>query len=453
MRRAKPAGQSMTRRLILWLTGAATAFWLIAAGLGVSVMHDEFGEIFDGSLQETAERLVPLVVGDLDLRAGSAYPHQLREGADDGDEEYLVYQVRNAAGDVLFRSHDAPEAPFDAPLKRGFWTDNSYRFFTATTADNTIFVQVADALANRSEALTEGGMALFLPVLVLIPVSVLLIWLIVRRTLAPVDDLRKAIEEKDGGNMAPVPAGMLPRELRPIARSVNHLLLRLQSAFDAEREFTANSAHELRTPIAGALAQTQMLIAELDGPKKRRAQQIETSLINLGHTAEKLLQLARAEAGIGSGAGFVDLVPVLQLVVTDFERRDPAAGRLRFQRAAGAVLEGNYSQDAFAIVLRNLIENALLHGDRDEPVDIRLETGGVVRIVNGAAVLSPDELAGIRKRFGRGATTSPGSGLGLSIAERLLQQMKAGFEVLSPATGRADGFEVVLRFQSVDASG
>ena len=128
-----------------------------------------------------------------------------------------------------------------------------------------------------------------------------------RRTLAPVDDLRKAIEEKDGGNMAPVPSGMLPRELRPIARSVNHLLTRLQSALDAEREFAANSAHELRTPIAGALAQTQMLIAELDGPKKRRAQQIEVSLVNLGHTAEKLLQLARAEAGIGAGTDNVDL--------------------------------------------------------------------------------------------------------------------------------------------------
>ncbi|WP_455273333.1 histidine kinase dimerization/phospho-acceptor domain-containing protein [Rhizobium herbae] len=443
----------MTRRLILWLTGAATAFWLIAAGLGVSVMHDEFGEIFDGSLQETAERLVPLVVVDLDQRKDFAYPEHLREEIDDAGEEYLVYQVRNAKGEILFRSHDAPETPFDAPLKRGFWTDDTYRFFTATTASNLIFVQVADAMANRSEALTEGGMALFLPVLVLIPVSVLLIWLIVRRTLAPVDDLRRAIEEKDGGNMAPVPSGLLPRELRPIARSVNHLLTRLQSAFDAEREFTANSAHELRTPIAGALAQAQMLIAELDGPRKRRAQQIETSLVNLGHTVEKLLQLARAEAGIGAGAGNVDLARVLELVVTDFERSDPGSRRLRFHREAGASLNGSYSEDAFAIVLRNLIENAVLHGDKAEPVDIRLEKGGVVRIINGAALLSPDELAAIRKRFGRGSTASPGSGLGLSIAERLLQQMNAGFEVLSPATGRADGFEVVLRFGRGDAAG
>lgn len=443
----------MTGRLILWLTGAATAFWLIAAGLGVAVMHDELGEIFDGSLQETAERLVPLIVDDLKRREALDTPQHLRDENDEAGEEYLVYQVRNAKGEILIRSHDAPAAPFEAPLKRGFWVNDTYRFFTAAALGNTVYVQVADALDNRTEALSEGGLALFLPVLVLIPVSVLLIWLIVRRTMAPVDDLRTAIEEKDGGNMAPVPSGALPRELKPIARSVNHLLSRLQSAFDAEREFTANSAHELRTPIAGALAQTQMLVAELEGPKKRRAQQIETSLVALRHTTEKLLQLARAEAGIGAGTGDVDLGRVLQLVVTDFERSNPQSGRLRLHMATGAALKGVYSEDAFAIVLRNLIENALLHGRPDEPVDIRLETGGVLRIVNGAAALTAGDLAAIRKRFGRGATLAPGSGLGLSIAERLTQQMNVGFEVLSPAQGRNDGFEVVLRFHQGEMAG
>jgi two-component system OmpR family sensor kinase len=231
VKQQKPSGQSMTRRLILWLTGAATAFWLIAAGLGASVMHDEFGEIFDGSLQETAERLVPLIVDDLDRRKGQAYPQ--RDETDDAGEEYLVYQVRNDAGDVLFRSHDAPAEHFDVPLKRGFFTNDTYRFFTAPAPGDKIFVQVADALENRSEALVEGSLALFLPVLLLIPVSVLLIWRIVRKTLAPVDDLRQAIEEKDGGNMAPVPSTTRPRELPPCARWLNRLVTGINRALEA----------------------------------------------------------------------------------------------------------------------------------------------------------------------------------------------------------------------------
>lgn len=429
---------SMTRRLILWLTGATTAFWLIAAGLGIAVMKEEFDEIFDASLQETAERLLPLVAEDMERQGTGVAPEE-------SGGEYLIYQLRTADGSVLFRSRDAPEAPFDIPLKRGFRTGDDYRFFTAKTEDDTLFLQMADAWENRDEATNEGSMALFLPVLLLIPVSSGLIWLIVRRMTAPVDELRRAIEEKDGGNMAPVASEGLPGELEPIARSVNHLLARLQAAFDAEREFTANSAHELRTPIAGALAQTQMLIAGLTGPEKRRAEQIQASLVNLRHTTEKLLQLARAEAGIGTAGTRADLARVLELVLTDFRRSD-GADRIVFEREPGAGLEGPYSQDAFAIVLRNLIENALLHGRSDEPVSVRLENGGVVRIVNGAAPLGPEELTAVRKRFGRGNSITPGSGLGLSIAERLLHQMNARFDIHSPATGRRDGFEVVLRF-------
>ena len=88
----------MTGRLILWLTGVTSAFWLIAAGLGVAVMKDEFDEFFNGSLQETAERLVPLVLDDLQRREGPPSPRHFQSEAEDLGEEYLVYQVRDATG-------------------------------------------------------------------------------------------------------------------------------------------------------------------------------------------------------------------------------------------------------------------------------------------------------------------------------------------------------------------
>jgi two-component system OmpR family sensor kinase len=107
---------------------------------------------------------------------------------------------------------------------------------------------------------------------------------------------------------------------------------------------------------------------------------------------------------------------------------------------------GPYSEDAFAIVLRNLIENALVHGDLDKPVEVLVEEGGVVRIVNGAAVMTESELMAIRKRFSRGRTEATGSGLGLSIVDRLLGQMNAQLVLLSPATGRSDGYEAKISF-------
>ncbi|TNM64083.1 two-component sensor histidine kinase [Aliirhizobium smilacinae] len=441
----------MTRRLILSLTFAMTFLWLLAVGLGLVVMEEELAEIFDGTLQDTAERLVPLVVDDLEHRGmlgspangtSSAAPQQLQTGSSSGDHEYLIYQVRDPSGRVLIRSHDAPEQAFATPLKGGFWKDATYQFYTATNDDRQIFIQVADAFENREEAVREGAIALFLPLIFLIPVSGMLIWLVVRRAVRPVGELRREIETKDGGNMEPINASMLPRELQPIAVSVNLLMTRLRTALDAEREFTSNSAHELRTPIAGALAQTQMLIAELtEGSSRHRAGQIEASLTRLSHLAEKLLQLSRAEAGIGITDKPTDLTRILDMVLTDFWRSMADPARLVFKRTPGAQLIGPFSEDAFAIVLRNLVENALVHGTPGEPVEVFLDDGGPVRIVNGAPRMTEAELASIRKRFSRGKTEAGGSGLGLSIVERLLGQMNGRLVLLSPASGRDGGFE------------
>ncbi|MDP9838231.1 two-component system OmpR family sensor kinase [Neorhizobium huautlense] len=448
---ARASGPSMTRRLIFSITAMMALLWLLAVGLGLVVMEEEYAEMFDGTLQDTAERLVPLVVDDLehrgmlaepdDNRPGTA-PQQLQTGNSSGDREYLIYQVRDASGRVLIRSHDAPEQAFETPLKAGFWKNTTYQFYTATDESAKVFIQVADAFENREEALREGAIALFLPLALLIPVSGIAIWLVVRRAVQPVGELRRQIETKDGGNMEPVDASILPRELQPIATSVNLLMTRLRTALDAEREFTSNSAHELRTPIAGALAQTQMLISELRDPANRhRAGQIEASLTRLSHLAEKLLQLSRAEAGIGIAEKSVDLSLVLDMVLTDFWRGMNEPQRLILNRTEGAKLTGPFSEDAFAIVLRNLIENALVHGRPGEPVEVFLENGGPVRIVNGADLMSEGELATIRKRFSRGKTEATGSGLGLSIVERLLGQMGGKLVLASPADGRKDRFE------------
>lgn len=439
--------RSLAGQLMLWITVTITLLWLVAVGFGAFVMHDEFGEIFDSALQETAERLVPLVVDDLKHRDDPNDSRRIEATRGPVEEEYLTYQVRDATGRVLLHSHTAAARPFGAPLKVGFWQGEKGRIYTAATMDETIFVQVQDSAAERREATREGSLALLLPVLLIVPLTVTAVWFVVRRVLAPVETLRAAIGEKDGGNLAAIEAAGLPQELKPILRSVNLLLARLRAVLAAEREFTANSAHELRTPIAGALAQTQLLLAGLtDAPARGRARQIEASLQKLARLTEKLLQLARAEAGIGVAQTTFDVADVIGVVVTDFQRASDDAGRIRFQSelAGPALREG--AADAFAIVLRNLIENALLHGSADAPVDICLTERGTVRIRNAATPMGEAELAAVRERFARGRTPAAGSGLGLSIADRLLAQMRASLVLSSPIPGRVDGFQAEIVF-------
>ncbi|MDP3895035.1 MAG: HAMP domain-containing sensor histidine kinase, partial [Mesorhizobium sp.] len=258
--------------------------------------------------------------------------------------------------------------------------------------------------------------------------------------------LRAEIGERDGANMSPLGVAALPPELETIALSVNRLLERLRAALESERDFTSNSAHELRTPIAGALAQTQRLIVELPpGALVERARKIETALSDLARLAEKLLQLARAEAGIGAAAGEVDLVEIAGMVMADFGRGSSADDRLHFENRVGGQLLRSIDPDAFAIALRNLIENALIHGDDREAVVVAITAVGDFEVTNGGRPVPADRMADLAKRFRRGATDAPGSGLGLAIAEKLVAQMGGRLELLSPAPGRGDGFQARMR--------
>jgi two-component system OmpR family sensor kinase len=345
---------------------------------------------------------------------------------------------------VILRSHDAGTAPFAAPLSTGYFDAPTQRIYTITGRSGTVFLQVADPMSHREEAMAEGAIVLVLPLLALVPLSVIAIWLTVRRALAPVGSLRAAIGERHGMNLAPLEAGALPPELAGIASAVDDLLRRLRAALESERQFAANSAHELRTPIAGALAQTQRLAAELpEGAARERARAIERSLQGLSRLTEKLLQLARAEAGIGLAATSSDLVPVLRLVADELARSE-WADRIEVRIPAGLRVERSVDVDAFAIVMRNLIENALIHGPPDEPVVATADAAGTFTVRNGGAVVPADRLAGLARRFQRGDTGAPGSGLGLAIADSFARQMGGRLELLSPAAGLNSGFEARL---------
>jgi two-component system OmpR family sensor kinase len=270
------------------------------------------------------------------------------------------------------------------------------------------------------------------------------IWWFVRASLRSVRSYRDAIESKGAGDLSPVHTEQLPPEIEPIAVGVNRLLERLRRALEAERSFTANSAHELRTPLATALAQVQRLKREAPaGPLREKTREIEKSLRGLSKLSEKIMQLAKAEGGSLLSEKPQDLVPVLALVVE--ELRYHAEVPIDLDSPEHRQVLSMIDPDAFAILARNLIDNALKHGTSERPVEISL-SDGVLRVANAGPVVPSEMLERIRHPFVRSSPDTPGSGLGLAIAEEIASGVGATLLLHSPATGRSDGFEAIFCF-------
>jgi two-component system OmpR family sensor kinase len=397
--------------------------------------------------------LLPLAIHDL---------HEIAEGDHDGDmgeslseqfdegEAYLVYQIRDATGKVLLRSHDAPAQGFAVALQRGFADADDLRVYTEASRNRQLFVQVADQVDRRNAALRQILAFLAMPLVALVLASVMAVKLILRSATLPLQKLQDDIRVRGGSDLSPITPAGLPDELQPIVEAVNRLMARLTQLIQSERAFAANSAHELRTPLAAARAQAQLLADDLkDKREGLRATNILGLLDRLSRLVEKLLQLSRAEAGVGMSATCRPL-EVAEIIADEYRsrsRHNMTPIRLAADPAADRELA--IDQDALGIVLHNLIDNALAHGSRESTVQISIGPRATLSVVNQGTVISPDEMPKLRERFSRGTAAGDGSGLGLSIVDTIMRQVGGRMDLYSPARGREDGFEVVLTFRPI----
>ncbi|QQZ35096.1 ATP-binding protein [Pseudomonas sp. SK2] len=436
----KPSS-SLQIRLGLGLTLGMTLLWLLATVGAWLVVRHELNEAFDGALEETAQRILPLV--ELEISNRQAPRTAQHVATLKMHKEYLTYLVRDAKGKILMQSHDANPEIFNRQPTEGFSTSEKYRLYGASALRQTLFIEIAEPLGHRREAAREALFALLLPLLVLIPISLLGTWLFVRFSLGSVLAYRRAIEARGVGDLSPIKVEHLPAEIDPLAEAVNHLLERLRNALEAERSFTANSAHELRTPLASTLAQIQRLHREAtDGPLRRRAQKIENALRELSRLSEKLMQLAKAEGGGLLSETPQDLIPLLAHGVDEWNQR--SGQRIELQLPSQTGVYSIIDPDAFGILLRNLIENALKYGATDQPVEVSLTEQAQLRVINSGPTVPKSTLEHLTERFVRGHSEISGSGLGLAIAKTIVQGVNARMKLRSPATGREDGFEVCI---------
>lgn len=432
---------NLQRRLGLSLGILLTAIWIGAASVTTVLLRHAMEDVFDSALQETAQRILPLAVADVLGRDEARVTQRLAEIRE--HDELLTYVVRDQQGRILLLSHDADLSTFAPWSGLGFSQSTTHRFYNEEALQGSVRLTVAEPLAHRAAVAREIQMSLGLPLLVFLPIALLAIALSVRASFAPLRRFRERLAARGARDLSLVPLEGLPEEVTPVANTLNDLLGRLATAFEAERSFAANAAHELRTPLAGALAQVQRLQAETNDPAMQaRAADIESTLKRLTRLAERLMQLARAEGGKLRLEHTSDLRIVARLLADEL-RRMTVGQQISLSLPPDPIIS-DLDPDIFAILYRNLVENALRHGTIKAPILISISSDGVLTVANDGPVVPKEMLARLVNRFERAGKTNDGSGLGLAIVHAIAQRIGGELILKSPRAGLASGFEASL---------
>lgn len=428
-----PHLKSLQARLLALLLLLVTLVWLGAAGFIWADASDELDELLDGHLAQSASLLIVQQSGQGNEAS------QGDKGGEDHDRladapslhKYaprVAFQVFHE-GRLTMRSANAGSAPM-AQKTRGFSTvqlsDRSdWRVFAARGNEGDIQVFVGEQIDSRESILWALLKGMLMPLMYALPLLAVVGWLAVRNGLAPLRHLSRALAQRQPNALEPVVLNDLPSEVEPVVHSLNALFERIQIMVDAERRFTADAAHELRTPIAAIRAQAQVaLSAGSDDAQRNHALQYTLAGCDRAtHLVEQLLTLSRLESSRNGAPGeLVDVAAVAQRVAAELALAALArAQELTLDAPAKAFIKAD--EILTSVLLRNLLDNALRYSPDGARVDVSVTSDGkqvTLRVEDSGPGLTEDEMARLGERFYRVlGSDKTGSGLGWSIVRRI----------------------------------
>jgi two-component system sensor histidine kinase QseC len=428
------------------------AAWAVTMLLTYQHAHHELDELLDAHLARSARLLLAQEGDDLE---------EIRLG-DVGDPgpygQEVVVQVWRDGGSLALRSAGAPGVRL-SPVESGFSDaeveGRHWRVYSGWDVEQRWFVQVAEDHALRDRLLAHYTLSGLPAILLGVPLLGVLVWLVVGAAVRPLALLGLEVSRRGPGDLQPLPDSGAPAEIRPLVERLNALFARIAESMQSERRFTSHAAHELRTPIAAIRAQAEVA-RDVPDPAIRSAAlaHVIEGCDRAARLVDQMLLLARIDEHATPGA-----LPTARL--------DRIAARVIADLAPGALEQGvslelateeavTVAADAtlLEVLLRNLIDNAVRHGGPPGPVEVhcrRDEHGAVLEVTDRGPGVVRDEIESLGRRFFRASSASgPGSGLGLSIVQRIAEH--SGGSVLYRRGPDDRGLVVELRFPPVPAA-
>jgi len=454
---AAPGGRrarSLQARLLALVLGVVAAVWAAAAALTWIDVRDELDELLDGHLAQAAALLVAQQVRDLGEDDGGRH-HDDDHGVDAPSlhryAPQAAFQVFHE-GRLALRSASAPARPM-AATRAGFSTvtidGEAWRVFAARGAERDVQVYVGERARSRASILRAVMGGMLWPMGVALPLLGLAAGWAVHRGLAPLRRLGRLLAARRAAALDPVALDATPAEIAPVVDALNGLFERVGALLESERRFTADAAHELRTPIAAIRTQAQVALAEADDARRRHA--LQGTLAGCDRATrlvEQLLTLARLEASDAPALHDMDLGALVRGVLADAAPAALArAQALELDAAPGCVVAGEPT--LLAVLARNLVDNAMRYSPRGARIAVRAarDAGGRValEVDDSGPGLAQPEIDRLGERFFRIAgTEASGSGLGWSIARRIAAVHGATLD--AQRSQRLGGLAVRVRF-------
>ncbi len=443
---------SLRRRLLALLLGGVTLGWAVSLALSYHDAHHEIDEIFDANLVQVAQMLLALASefdGDDDIARLPADVHRY--------QKKIAFQLWSREGHLLLRSKYAPTAPLtrEPGFSEALGANQSlWRYFTQWDEERELLAVVGENHEGRQELAGHIVGRLLVPALLGLPLLATWIWFATRRALAPIDAIADQVQRREPQHLAPLIPPSAPVEIRPLLVALNGLLARVDLALEGERRFTADAAHELRTPLAALTVQASVAARARDSAERDHAlAELTRGTKRASHLVEQLLTLARLDPNLGMARSPVRMGELAAEVCADQAGLALAKG-IQLELDAGDPVDVPGNADLLRILLRNLVDNALRYSPPDGQVLIELKSlAGKVRLSvsdNGPGIPAVQRIQALERFHRLVGQEVEGSGLGLSIVARIAEQHGARLELtdgLARGTG-GWGLGVVVIFET-----
>ena len=438
---------SIRRRLLFSLLGATVLLWLVALVSTYFDTRHELDELLDAHLAQSASLLLAQVGHDAEDIEIDQAPQLHRYS------RHVAFQVWYRGRELVLHSTGAPNTPLSSQ-QEGFSNrsikNRNWRVFSAWDARSRYLVQVAEQREARDHLAGTVVGNMLMPMLIMLPILGALIWFGISRGLRPLNAISNEVAQRRPESLEPMALQAVPDEVAPLVQDLNRLFERVSESLDKERRFTADAAHELRTPLAAIKTQAQVAqAASKDAGRQQALASVVEGCDRAARLVEQLLTLARLEPESFKARESCDLRSITREVIAELAPKAVSKNiELQLVAEQEAIMQGDTA--LLGILVRNLADNAVRYSPGNSAVQIRIRSSGEIielSVCDQGPGIPEAEKARIWDRFyrvlGSGET---GSGLGLSIVKQIADLHHAEVETASGENGK--GLCVNVKFKN-----